>query len=265
MQQDNGLGWTFDTAAETYDKYRPGYPEALYRAISDYIPIDSRSRVLEVGIGTGQATPPLLRTGCAVTAVEYGGSLAEKCREKFAGYKGFDVITGRFEDVSLPEGEYDLVYSATAFHWIPESIGYPKAFRLLKRGGCFARFAVRPNSSEDNPELAEEIQVLYDRYYYPHYRREPVRPQPFTEKQAKELACIAEKYGFTDIRYELFHRVRSFTAGEYRALLCTYSDHIALPERVREPFLDGIERAIENCGGRINICDTIDLELAGKP
>jgi len=265
MQHDNGLGWTFDTAAGSYDRYRPGYPEELYRAISGYIPIDSRSRVLEVGIGTGQATLPVLRTGCALTAVECGESLARKCREKFSGYRDFNVLTGRFEDVSLQDGEYDLVMSATAFHWIPEQIGYQKVFRLLKSGGAFARFAVRPCLSEDNAELAEEIQALYERYYYPYYDRKPSKPVPFTEQQAAELADIAGRYGFTDIRYELFRRVRSITGERYRALLCTYSDHIAMPESVREPFLDGIAEAVKRSGDCIRISDMIDLELARKP
>ena len=33
-----GLEWTFDTAAEVYEKMRPGYVEELYRDIFQYIP-----------------------------------------------------------------------------------------------------------------------------------------------------------------------------------------------------------------------------------
>ena len=265
MQHDNGFGWTFDTAADEYDKYRPGYPEELYKTVFSYISISNGSRALEIGIGTGQATTPFLKAGCNVTAVEYGETLARRCREKFGSCHGFSVITGKFEDVSLPEGMYDLVYSATAFHWIPEDIGYPKVLGLLKSGGAFARFAARPCITEDNKQLAGEIEALYGRYYYPYYDRKPMKPEPFTEKQAGELAAIAGRYGFTDLRHELFRRVRSFTAKEYRALLMTYSDHIAMEESVREPFLDGIEKVIEQSGGIININDAIDLELARKP
>ncbi len=265
MQHDNGLGWTFDTAAENYDRYRPGYPEELYKTVFGYIPVDERSRALEIGIGTGQATAPMLRRGCAVTAVECGENLVQKCREKFGGCNGFEIISGRFEDAGLPEGVYDLVYSATAFHWIPEDVGYPKVYSLLRSGGAFARFAVRPCIAEDNAPLAESIESLYARYYYPFHKREPLKPEPFTEQQAAELAAVAGRYGFTDIRHELFRRVRTFTAGEYRALLCTYSDHIAMPDSVRLPFLDGIEEAVWQSGGMISIHDTIDLELARKP
>ena len=59
-----GLEWTFDTAAEVYEKMRPGYVEELYQDIFQYIPVDESSNVVEIGIGGGQATPPVVKTGC---------------------------------------------------------------------------------------------------------------------------------------------------------------------------------------------------------
>ena len=56
-----GLEWTFDTVASTYEKFRPSYVQELYKAIFDYIPIDQTSKVVEVGIGGGQATLPILQ------------------------------------------------------------------------------------------------------------------------------------------------------------------------------------------------------------
>ena len=103
-----GLEWTFDTVASTYEKFRPGYVADLYRAIFDYISIDQASKVVEVGIGGGQATLPILQTGCELTAVEYGAHFSELCREKFKDYPKFSVITSRFEDAALDNDFYDL-------------------------------------------------------------------------------------------------------------------------------------------------------------
>ena len=72
MTSAKGLEWTFDTVAELYETARPEYVDALYRRIFDYIAIDESSSVLEIGIGAGEATLPMLRTGCKLTAVEYG-------------------------------------------------------------------------------------------------------------------------------------------------------------------------------------------------
>ena len=112
-----------------------GYVEDLYKQIFDYCPIDEQSELIEVGIGGGQATLPFLKKNCHVTAIEYGKNLSDICKEKFKDYTGFEVITSRFEDVELKDNVYDLIYSASAFHWIPEDIGYTKVYQALKPGG----------------------------------------------------------------------------------------------------------------------------------
>ena len=256
---------TFDAAADDYDRFRPGYPEELYRAIFDYVDLGPSSALVEVGIGTGQATPPFLDLGCAVTAVEPGEHLARVCREKFARWPRFRVIVGRFEEVDLPEDTCDLVYSATAFHWVPEAAGYRRAFAMLKPGGAFARFANHPCRAGDDPRLSAALDEVYARYYYPWHGKAPASPRPCGQEQARAVADIAGKYGFVDLRWALFHRRRRFTAKEYRALLGTYSDHAAIEPGVREKFFSAIESAILDHGGTITIEDTIDLQLARRP
>lgn len=260
-----GLEWTFDTVASTYEKFRPGYVEELYQTIFDYIPINEVSKVVEVGIGGGQATLPILRTGCELTAVECGAHFSELCREKFKDYPKFSVITSKFEDAVFEGNSYDLVFSASAFHWIPEEIGYSQVFSMLKSGGIFARFANHPFRGRGNPALIEEIDRIYGRYYYKFHNRKQETPIEYNEEQAMKRALIAEKYGFTDIQYALFQRTRTFSAKEYSALLGTYSDHIAMEEAIRTEFFSKIEEAINNHGGMITIYDTIDLQLARKP
>lgn len=125
-----GLEWIFNTEAKLYERMRPGYPAELYKKIFEYININEESNVLEIGIGGGQATLPVLKTGCKLTAVEYGENFAEVCRQKFSDYPKFSAVVGKFEDFAGKENSYDLIYSASAFHWIPEEIGYPKVFSL---------------------------------------------------------------------------------------------------------------------------------------
>ncbi len=265
MPLNQGKEWTFNTVADTYEKIRPGYPDELYRAVVAYAPLDASGHAVEVGIGGGQATLPVLKTGCALTAVEYGEQLARLCREKFSDYPGFSVITGKFEDAGLPENSFDLVYSASAFHWVPEEIGYPKVFRILKSGGAFVRFANHPYQAKDHPALFEEIQNAYAEYYYPYYNKKPGKLGEYTEEQAAARAAVADRYGFTDIQYALFHRVRTLSAAEYRMLISTYSDHITIEESIRERFFDAIEATINRHGGSISIFDTLDLQMARKP
>ena len=255
-----GLGWTFDTVAATYEKLRPGYVEALYQDIFAYRPLDAASHAVEVGIGGGQATGPILATGCAVTAVEPGANFCALCREKFAAYPGFTAVNARFEDADLPPESCDLVYSASAFHWVPEEIGYRKVFDILRPGGAFARFANHPFKDKGRPGMHEALQEVYA-IYMPG----SLVPNEYSEEQAARRAEIAAKYGFTDIQHRLYHRTRDFTAAEYVQLLGTYSDHIAIEEKTRGRFFREIGEAIDRLGGRITIYDTIDLQLARKP
>ncbi len=265
MTSKNGLEWTFDTVATSYETYRPSYPDELYQTLFDYQKIDCFSHTVEVGIGGGQATLPILKTGCQLIAVEYGEHLAKRCAQKFAKYPNFSVMNKKFEDVALPKQSYDLVYSATAFHWIPEAIGYAKVYDLLKPGGTFARFANHPFRDKGNPALSAEIDRLYAEYYDAYYGYETKPLMEYREAEAIQLAQIAEKYGFTDIRHALFERTRTFTAEQYIALLGTYSDHIAMGATIRNTFFAKIVEAIKRYGGTYTVYDTIDLQLARKP
>ena len=156
--------WTFDSVAELYERMRPGYPEELYDTLFTYQPLNRDCRALEVGTGGGEATLPVLETGCEVTAVEPGPRFSALCREEFRAFPGFSVRTEKFEEAELGEGAYDLVFSATAFHWIPEELGYRKVYRILKPGGVFARFQNHPYMDKGRPALAREIQELYASY-----------------------------------------------------------------------------------------------------
>lgn len=255
-----GLEWTFNTKAEKYEKMRPGYVSELYNDIYKWIDINSNSNVMEIGIGGGQATTPILKKGCNLIAVEYGENLAKVCCEKFKDYPNFSTIVGKFENLNFTNNSYDLIFSASAFHWIPEEIGYTKVFNLLKKGGVFARFSNHPYKDKGREGLHEAIQKIYS-VYMPKLQS----PQEYTEQEASKRADIAKKYGFIDIDYKMYHRTRSFTSKEYIELLGTYSDHIAIQEETRNKFFSEIEAVIDEFGGEITIYDTIELQLARKP
>ena len=94
MDNRNELGNTFDTVVDTYDKMRPGYPDDLYQAVFDYVNINETSRVLEIGSGSGQATEPVLRKGCALTAVEYGENFSEILKNRGRRSEAFRAQEG---------------------------------------------------------------------------------------------------------------------------------------------------------------------------
>ena len=111
------------------------YMAEIYDEIFKYAPLNAESRALEVGIGFGQATAPILATGASVTALEPNEDVANVCKEIFAENKNLTVMTEKFEDFTAENESFDLVYSASAFHEVKQDIGYTKAYALLKKGG----------------------------------------------------------------------------------------------------------------------------------
>ena len=222
---------TFDNAAADYDRARSGYRKELYDDIFRYKEIDSQSSVLEIGIGTGKATGPVLEKQCRIVGIEPGKQLADFTREKFRGHSNFSLYNQTLQDYECPAQTYDLIYAATAFHWIPEEYGYKRVCELLKKGGAFARFAYHAGKDKKREELAMELRRLYETYM--HTESEP---KEYDESDAKKLAELAGKYGFIDIQYKMYHWTRDFTADEYMGLLRTYPDHMAIEETVRERF-----------------------------
>lgn len=262
----NGQEWTFDTVAEEYDKWRPTYVNDLYQDIFDYSGIASGSYALEIGIGTGQATRPILDKGCKVTAIELGEQLAKIAERNFIDYKNFTVVNSSFEEYVCPDNMFELIYSASAFHWIDEQEGYSKVFQKLKKGGAFARFASHPfYDIEGQEELYERIQAVYFKYMpNPSGAVTPKKIKRYTEEDAVRRSEIAGKYGFTDIVTKVYYRDLIYNSEEYAKRLSIESDKIALDDTTRRKLLTGIKEAVVAYGGTIIIRDMIDLNLARK-
>lgn len=247
---------TFDLDPAKYDRYRPGYAPELYREIFRYSGLNETMRVLEIGVGTGLATPPVLETGCRVTAVEAGQRLSEYARRKFSASPNFNVVCSDFEAFE-PDERYDLIYSATAFHWIDEENGYPKVRRLLKPGGTTALFWNRPFVGRSDDPLHGQIQKIYRKY-----RPSDSAPSEFSERNCQKTLDALKKYGFSEIECRLFHRTRIMRAADYVGLLETYSDHQMMGEEKMRALEAEVEAAILLHGGEIRIFDTMDLYLA---
>lgn len=250
---------TFDNTAVSYDAVRPMYVNEIFDEIFRYKTMDENSSALEIGIGTGKATLPFLEKGCSVCALEPGENLAVIAEEKYREYGTFELHVQTLQEFDCPSEAFDLIYSATAFHWIPEEYGYKRVYELLKEDGVFARFAYHASPDRGRRELAREIQQLYKAYM-----NSSKEPKIFDLEDARALAQTAEKYGFADTEYYIYETAKDFTADEYMELLRTYPDHMRLEEEKREKLFQGIYDAINRYGGMITVYYVMDLELARK-
>lgn len=155
-------GLQFDSAAARYDEFRPGYPDALFDDLGPLACLTGTSQVLEVGCGTGQATRGLLDRGWGVLAVEPGQTMAELARQRFSTER-FAVEMVRFEDWE-PRARVDLVFSATAYHWVDPNIRWSKAASVLRPGGHLALATNRTVAGGTFHELYEAAGDLHATY-----------------------------------------------------------------------------------------------------
>ena len=243
---------SFDDSVVNYDKYRSVYLQALFGDLFNYSNCNSSSLVVEVGCGTGQATSWVLNTGCTLKAIEIGKNLCDFTAHKFRDFRNLEVINTSFEDYEIQDGSLDLIYSATAFHWIPYKIAYPKALKALKKGGCLATFWCNWEVSDKNDKLKKEITALENEY-------NPPDNQSF-EDRCKGNQWFFNHYGYKDFFSKYYSVYRKFTAEEYIGLLQTSSVYMKVNDIERESLFEKIRNTI-NEYGCIQIHDKIDLYM----
>lgn len=244
----------FDTIPEQFDRWRTRYCREAFESIIACSRLDASKSALEIGPGTGQATEPILKTGCDYLAIELGAHLAAFTRDQFSCYPNFHIVNADFETYDFGNRTFDLVYSAATIQWIPEEIGFARAFRLLKDGGTFAMMMTRSDYRSPNEALYQRIQQVYTRYFHPE-----------TAYAQKMNYTNVIHYGFTDLVCREYQSRRVLSAEEYTAYIGTHSDHIVLREPDRSEFFTGVRNAILEAGDRIEIEDTVILYLARKP
>ncbi|MCL2564997.1 MAG: class I SAM-dependent methyltransferase [Defluviitaleaceae bacterium] len=246
----------FDDYVLQYDKYRSTYVKELFDDLFSYSNCNKDSFVVEVGCGTGQATSWVLKTGCALKAIEIGKNLCEFTKEKFKDHNNLEVINMPFEDYEVKENSVDLIYSASAFHWIPEDIGYPKVYKALKQGGSFAIFGCPVEISDENKKLKDEIEELEMEYF-------PAKNTLTHEDENLTIQQQYEKYGFRDYFYKQYSTFRGLEANEYIGLLLSVSAYGKLDNNIRDALFEKMRGKI-NKYGRVQVHDKIDLHICRK-
>lgn len=222
----------FGTIAEEYGRLRPA---PCTPAVDWLLPEDCR-RVLDLAAGAGTLTALLAERVPEVTAVEpddrMRAVLAARC-------PGVTALRGTAEALPLPDGQFDAVVVASAWHWFDPALAVPEIARVLRPGG---RLSVVWNSLDTTvPWVKQWYSGL--RPGHTAAREEPA--QRYTSRGARlrgDLSGPDSPFGHIEER--IFTCVRRTTPRDAAALLGTYSRVIMLPAEDRRKLLARAEETL---------------------
>ena len=247
----------FDTIPEQFDRFRPRYSADLFECLTDEAGIGPQTTVLEIGPGTGQATDPILNTGCDYHAIELGEHLCAIMQAKYGARPNFHIVNDDFITHDFGDSKFDVIYSAAAIQWIPERVAFPKTLELLRPGGMLAMMFLIGDYRTPDEALYRKIQKVYDAYYKP--------VTPYKDMKEPFDYLHAADYGYEGLERRDFHGTRVFTADEYVSYCGTHSDHIVIPEPLKTQFFEALRKTVLENGNRVEFRDTYVLYMARKP
>jgi SAM-dependent methyltransferase len=246
-RSERELRTIFDEDTELYDRMRPAYPDRLFVDLVELVGLRPDHRLLEIGAGTGKATAPLSATGCRITALEPGPRLAAFAARRFARSPNVEVVNDYFETWPVPEDRFDVVASATAYHWLDPAVRVGKAAEVLRPGGVLAVIETH-HVAGGTAQFFADVQDCYERF-------DPSTPPGLRLESADQVPRRADTAGsgwFEPAEFRRYPWEVTYSANEYVDLLRTYSGHRALPAPARAGLLDCVKTLIETrYGGRV--------------
>jgi ubiquinone/menaquinone biosynthesis C-methylase UbiE len=129
---------SFDRAAGIYDAtrgYPPGIGEQITAATLPLLP--GSRRTLEIGIGTGRISLPLLQEGVPVTGIDVSTRMMAQLRAKLNNEGGKpDLVQAEAGWLPFRGNSFDAVFGVHVFHLVPDLEAVARqALRVLSSPG----------------------------------------------------------------------------------------------------------------------------------
>lgn len=219
---DKKRALSFGKSAKLYDEMRPHYPDTWINDLRVTTKLNDSSVILEVGSGTGIATNDLLKLSKHITCLDPDLEMLELAKTKFPH---LTFRNSTFEDFKSKD-TFDLIISATAWHWVDPEVGYLRASELLREGGYLA--IIRYYHIDTDPKsFHNRAQHIYEQY------DDATITKRHTEqlKRIKQDAEALNNQLFKLIKQKEYKWVRDYSIGDYLALRNTYSDHLTMAKQ----------------------------------
>ena len=253
---------SFDKFAKTYDEVRPRYPIQLYKDIQSFCGISSQTNLLEIGTGSGIATKEIAKLKARIITVEPGDNLVEVAKQNLSGYQNIQFICDTFENCDFKGRQFDIILSATTFHWLERDSKYYDCYRYLKDNGILVLYW---NSfCRENSPIMREIDEVYARNLSATYERKSDVNRGVLDKVIKREQELIQSEYFYISALKRYRTEYQYDSDSYVALLNTYPKIIKLSSEVRNKFLAEIKEVIIKNGNQITIPILTSLYICRK-
>jgi SAM-dependent methyltransferase len=237
---------SFDRAAEYYDRTRT-FSDETDRLETKLLVAElrGRSRILEIGVGTGQVAIRLHAAGIRMFGVDLSTAMLRKLVEKSAGTPPFPVLAGDATQLPTRSAAFDGVVLRHVFHLVP---GWRQVVRemvrVVRRGGVV--LVNHGGTSGVGREVRAKVEEIVGRALpFPG-----LYPERWRDLRAEMRACGARHRaleGISDRRDEpLSMHVAGISEGRW-----AWTWPLSGPERAAAA--SGLEAWLEERFGRLDI------------
>lgn len=232
---------SFNKIAQIYDDVRPAYPKQLFEDIRTNCETHKLTNILEIGTGTGIATKLLLDFNLPITTIEPGKNLLDIAKRNLENEQQVTYIHSTFEEFETTK-KYDLIFSATAFHWLDKENKYKKTNSILQDKGFLV--LVWNNFLQYNSVIYHKINEVYKKLLPVVYEEIDVNINSLNKLLNREIE-ISESDLFYISFSQKYITDYVYTAESYTHLLNTFPEINKLEELQKNIFLNDIKEIIK--------------------
>lgn len=180
----------FTDKADKYVSSRPSYPTKLMDYLYNEVGFSDKSKIADIGAGTGIFTRQLLERNSDVIAVEPNDDMRAKLIGLQEEFKNLKVLSGTAENTLLENKSIDFVTVAQAFHWFDAEKFKTECRRVLKKDG--KAVLVWNNRDEESDIVKGNVEIF--------------------KKYCKNFTCLSGS------RLKNYDGFGKFFEGEYKLL-----------------------------------------------
>jgi ubiquinone/menaquinone biosynthesis C-methylase UbiE len=171
----------YDAIADVYDETRRPLDRVTLLGIKQGLVARGCRSILEIGVGTGRVSVPLMKEGFEMTGLDISAKMMERARSKGHG----NLVLGDGVRPPFREGSFDAVVLAHVIHLIEDPCGLVNEAAKVAKVGVYALIRKRDEN----------------RAWFPFFGTadggSPEEAQKAMDEMRASFRKIAAKYGWT--------------------------------------------------------------------